>query len=202
MSLQDTGQTQLVPRNDVIKMISRKFEMLPEADRNVLMYGSLYLSANSALVGLIANSFCRRALNVTQARYTSSLPMAVLPFLTTAALYNGAVSNRLLSGDLDCPMCAITRGALVGLIGGGIYPFFLALPVNAGLATLYKSSPMPDRGNLRNLLNFTKNLAKPFANRVWALLVVQTLFGTYLSSKHVDLYHKMLRLPESEDLED
>lgn len=37
-------------------------------------------------------------------------------------------------GDLHCPTCALLRGALVGVVGGGIYPILLALPVNAGLA--------------------------------------------------------------------
>lgn len=37
-------------------------------------------------------------------------------------------------GDLNCPSCALIRGALVGIAGGGIYPILLALPVNAGLA--------------------------------------------------------------------
>lgn len=53
-------------------------------------------------------------------------------------------------GDLNCPTCALLRGALVGLIGAGIYPILLALPVNAGLAArcvymIYLVHICPDR---------------------------------------------------------
>ena len=37
-------------------------------------------------------------------------------------------------GDLHCETCTIIRGGLVGLVFGGLYPVFLALPVNGGLA--------------------------------------------------------------------
>lgn len=40
----------------------------------------------------------------------------------------------VIVGDLNCPTCTLIRGALVGVVGGGIYPILLALPVNAGLA--------------------------------------------------------------------
>jgi hypothetical protein len=67
--------------------------------RKIFTYGPMYLGGNGAFAGLIANSLYRRALNVTQGRFTSNLPMAVLPFLTTVAMYNVAVSKPLLSGE-------------------------------------------------------------------------------------------------------
>lgn len=71
------------------------------ANRKLFAYGPLYLGGNAGLAGLIANSLYRRALHITEGRFSSSLPMAVLPFLTTAALYNATVSNPLLTGEHD-----------------------------------------------------------------------------------------------------
>ncbi|XP_017548135.2 transmembrane protein 126A [Pygocentrus nattereri] len=198
MSLKDTGQGQPMSRGALMEMLSKKIERLPEFDRKFFVYGPIYLGGNAAFAGLIANSFYRRALNVTQGRFTSSLPMAVLPFLTTVALYTAAVSNPLLSGDLNCPTCALIRGALVGVVGGGVYPILLALPVNAGLAARYNSTPMPEKGNI---LRFWKNLSKPIVQKMYAILLLQALFGTYLSSKHFDIYLKLLKLPDSESEE-
>ncbi|XP_030648731.1 transmembrane protein 126A [Chanos chanos] len=189
----DAGQA--VPKAMIMEMLKNKFEKLPEVDRKLLTYGSLYLGGNASLVGLIANSFYRRALNVTQGRVTSSIPMAVLPFLTTVALYNAAVTNPLLSGDLNCPTCAVTRGALVAVAGGGLYPILLALPVNAGLATRYSTAPMPETGNL---WRFCVRLTEPIIKKMGFVLVLQTIFGTYLSSKHFDIFLKMLKLAEVE----
>lgn len=197
--MSDTGQAQLVPRRPIMEMIARKFEKLPEFDRKLFLYGPVYLGGNAGLAGLVANSLYRRALNVSQGAVTSSLPMAVLPFLTTVALYNATVTNPLLSGDLNCPTCVLIRGALVGVVGGGVYPILLALPVNAGLASRYNSTPMPEKGNI---LVFWKNLTKPIVRKMYAVLILQTLFGLYLSSKHFDIYLKLLKLPLDEELHD
>ncbi|XP_073730458.1 transmembrane protein 126A isoform X1 [Misgurnus anguillicaudatus] len=201
MSVKDSTRVQTSSRSMVIEMLTRKFERLPDLDRKLFTYGPVYLAGNAGFAGLIANSLYRRALNVTQGRFTSSLPMAVLPFLTTAALYTATVTSPLMSGDLNCPTCTLIRGALVGVVGGGIYPILLALPVTAGLAARYNSAPMPEKGNV---LRFWMNLSKPIVRKMYAVLLLQGLFGTYLSSKHFDIYLKMLKIPDSdsEDLHD
>ncbi|XP_055064333.1 transmembrane protein 126A isoform X2 [Misgurnus anguillicaudatus] len=201
MSVKDSTRVQTSSRSMVIEMLTRKFERLPDLDRQLFTYGPVYLAGNAGFAGLIANSLYRRALNVTQGRFTSSLPMAVLPFLTTAALYTATVTSPLMSGDLNCPTCTLIRGALVGVVGGGIYPILLALPVTAGLAARYNSAPMPEKGNV---LRFWMNLSKPIVRKMYAVLLLQGLFGTYLSSKHFDIYLKMLKIPDSdsEDLHD
>ncbi|NP_001297843.1 transmembrane protein 126A isoform X1 [Esox lucius] len=200
--VEEKGAGVTIPsRAVVIQMLAEKFERLPELDRKIFNYGPLYLGGNAALAGLIANSFYRRALNVTQGLFTSSLPMAVLPFLTTVAMYNVAVSKPLLSGDLNCPTCVLIRGALVGAVGAGIYPIVLALPVNAGLATRYNTAPMPEKGNI---LRFWKKITQPVLRKMGFVIVLQVFFSTYLSSKHFDTYLKMLQLstPDSKVLKD
>ncbi|XP_076876652.1 transmembrane protein 126A [Brachyhypopomus gauderio] len=196
----DTGQGQPRP-GDVVMEMYKTFENLPDIDRKLFAYGPIYLGVNAGFAGLIANSLFRRALNVTQARFSSSLPMAVLPFLTTVALYNATVSKPLLSGDLNCPTCVLIRGSLVGVVGGGLYPVLLALPVNAGLAARYSSTPMPEKGNI---LRFWMHLSKHIVRKMFPVLILQAMFGTYLGSKHHNIYLKMLQLPASanEELQD
>ncbi|KAA0704032.1 Transmembrane protein 126A [Triplophysa tibetana] len=197
-SANDTAQGQKLSRAMIIEMMTKKFERLSDMDRNMFSYGPVYLAGNAGFAGLVANSFYRRALNVSQGRFTSSLPMAVLPFLTTAALYTATVTNPIMSGDLNCPTCVLIRGALVGVVGGGIYPILLALPVNAGLASRYSSAPMPEKGNA---LRFWVNLSRPIVRKMYAVLLLQALFGTYLSSKHYEIYLKMLKIPDSDSEE-
>ncbi|XP_078514602.1 transmembrane protein 126A-like [Lissotriton helveticus] len=180
-------------RPDVMAFLIKKLEQLPEGDRKVFAYGSVFIGINSSFAGLIGNSFFRRILNVTQARFTSSLPMAVLPFLTTVIVYNGAVTTPLLSGDLNCATCAVVRGALAGSVVGGLYPIALALPINAGLAARYSSAPMPEKGNM---LRFWMSVSKPVFKRMSYVFILQAVFGAYISSRHYSLYLKMLQLPE------
>ncbi|XP_058644941.1 transmembrane protein 126A [Onychostoma macrolepis] len=194
----ESGQGQTVSRAMIIEIMNKKFEKLPDIDKKLFSYGHIYLAGNAGFAGLIANSFFRRVLNVTQGRFTSSLPMAVLPFLTTAAFYTATVTNPLMSGDLNCPTCTLIRGALVGVVGGGIYPILLALPVNAGLAARYNSAPMPEKGNM---IRFWTNVSKPIVRKMYVVLLLQGLFGTYLSSKHFDIYLKMLKITDSDSEE-
>ncbi|KAH1186005.1 hypothetical protein KIL84_018754 [Mauremys mutica] len=79
------------------------FARLPEADQKFFTHGAYFLGINGGFCGLIANSLFRRILNVTEARIVSSLPMAVLPFLTTAAIYHSAVTQPLISGKFLIP---------------------------------------------------------------------------------------------------
>ncbi|XP_039976753.1 transmembrane protein 126A [Xiphias gladius] len=175
----------------IAEMLAKNFERLPDTEQKLFVYGPMYLGGNAGLAGLISNSLYRRALNVTQAPITSSLPMAVLPFMTTVALYNAVLSSPLLSGDLNCPSCALIRGALVGLTGAGVYPILLALPVNIGLASRYSTAPMPEKGNV---LRYWVDLSRPILRRMRAVLVLQAFFGTYLSSRHFESYTKLAQI--------
>ncbi|KAJ8347623.1 hypothetical protein SKAU_G00262120 [Synaphobranchus kaupii] len=196
LPIKDTGN--VPPKSVVVELLLSKFERLPEKDKRSFAYGPVYLGGSGAVIGLLANSLFRGVLNVSQGLFTSSLPMAVLPFLTTVALYNGAVSQPLLSGELNCPTCALIRGGLVGGIAGGLYPVMLALPVNAGLATRYSTSPMPEKGNV---LRFWITITQPILRRMTVVLLLQSLFGIYLSSTHYGIYVKMLELPMSDSEE-
>ncbi|XP_016085143.1 transmembrane protein 126A-like [Sinocyclocheilus grahami] len=204
MFVKDTGQGQTISRALIFEMLNKKFEKLPDIDKKLFSYGPIYLAGNAGFAGLVANSFFRRVLNVTQGRFTSSLPMAVLPCVEASAnrhwsnqmmLCIHQYENQNMIGDLNCPTCTLIRGALVGVVGGGIYPILLALPVNAGLAARYNSAPMPEKGNM---IRFWTNVSKPIVQKMYVVLLLQGLFGTYLSSKQFDIYLKMLKITDSD----
>ncbi|XP_061058750.1 transmembrane protein 126A isoform X1 [Eubalaena glacialis] len=188
---------------NLIEIITRKINQLPEAERNLLENGSTYIGLNAALCGLIANSLFRRILHVTQARVAAGLPMAVIPFLTAHVSYKGFVSLPLNTeliyflGDLHCETCTITRGGLVGLVFGGLYPVFLAIPVNGGLAARYNSALLPEKGNI---LNYWIRISKPVFRKMLFPILLQTGFAAYLGSRQYKLLIKALQLPEP-DLE-
>ncbi|XP_019730371.1 transmembrane protein 126A [Hippocampus comes] len=198
----DSGASKTLSRVVIADLLQRNFDKLPDIDRKLFLYGPMYLGGNGGLVGLIANSLYRRALNVTQAPITSSLPMTVLPFMTTYFLYNATVSSPLLFGDLNCPTCVLMRGALVGVIGGAVYPIILALPVNMGLASRYNTAPMPEKGNI---LRHWMDLSRPILRKMRAVVVLQAFFGTFLSSRNFESYTTLAKItfgPHAEELKD
>ncbi|XP_021154456.1 transmembrane protein 126A isoform X3 [Columba livia] len=173
---------------------SRREQAPPISDckrnfRNLCNHGSYFLAANSSLCGLAGNNFFRNILHVRQAAFISALPMAVIPFLSTAAVYEVFVREPLFSGELSCEVCTVVRGGLIGAAVGGLYPVFLALPMNASLAARYSSSPLPGK---ENLFRFWLTVAQPvFRKMSWAVLV-QALTGIYLATKHHGIYIKIL----------
>ncbi|XP_076021075.1 transmembrane protein 126A [Genypterus blacodes] len=189
----------MIPRAEIMQLMTKNFDRLPDIDQKLFLYGPLYLSGNSTLAGLVANNMYRRALNVSHAPFSSSLPMGVLPFLTTFALYNAVVCRPLMYGDLNCPSCVLLRGALVGVVSGALYPIFLALPLNIGLATRYSSAPMPEKGAI---LRFSWEISRPILKKMRAVMLLQTFFATYLSSKNLDSYAKLLQLTFDSEVEE
>uniref|UniRef100_A0A8C9P251 Transmembrane protein 126A n=1 Tax=Spermophilus dauricus TaxID=99837 RepID=A0A8C9P251_SPEDA len=182
-----------IKEKSIFDIIARKIELLPEAERNLLEHGSTYIGLNAALCGLIANSLFRRVLHVTQARIAAGLPMAVLPFLTANASFKGFVSLPLSTGDLNCETCTVTRGGLVGLVLGGLYPVFLAVPINGGLAARYQSALLPEKGNT---LTYWIKISKPIFRKMLFPILLQTMFAAYLGSRQYKVLIKALQLPE------
>ncbi|XP_074672476.1 transmembrane protein 126A-like [Strix aluco] len=173
-----------------MEVIQKILNELPKADQNLCNHGSYFLAANASICGLAANNFFRNILHVRRAFIVSALPMAVIPFLSTAAVYEVFVHEPLFSGQLNCEVCAVVRGGLVGAVVGGLYPVFLALPLSASLAARYSSSPLPGK---ENLLRFWLSVSQPvFRKMSWAVLV-QALTGLYLATKHHGIYVKILQ---------
>ncbi|XP_012324952.2 transmembrane protein 126A isoform X2 [Aotus nancymaae] len=180
-------------QENIFEIINRKINQLPEAERNLLENGSVYVGLNAALCGLIGNSLFRRVLNVTKARIVSALPMVVLPFFTTEVTYKGFVNFPLITGDLNCETCTATRSGLVGLLVGGLYPVFLALPINGSLAARYETALLPNKGNI---LSYWIRVSKPVFRKMLFPILLQTVFSAYLGSKQYKLLIKALHLPE------
>ncbi|XP_054830076.1 transmembrane protein 126A-like [Eublepharis macularius] len=178
---------------DRAEILKERFAQLPPADRNSFYSGILILAANAGVCGLIANTLIGRALNITQARVASALPMAVLPFLSTAAVYEASISQPLMEGKLNCATCAVVRGGLIGGIMGCLYPALIAIPLNASLASRYSTAPLPSK---ENMLRYWMRVCKPVYKRLRFAAIMQIAVGTYLSSKHYEMYIKMLQLPE------
>ncbi|XP_010177038.1 PREDICTED: transmembrane protein 126A, partial [Mesitornis unicolor] len=157
---------------------------------NLCNHGVYFIAANSSLCGLAANNFFRNILHVRKASLVSALPMAVIPFLSTAAAYEAFVHEPLFSGDLNCEVCAVVRGGLIGAAVGGLYPILLALPMNASLAARYSSSPLPGK---ENMLRFWLTVAQPVFRKLSLGVLAQALTGLYLATKHHRIYIKVLQ---------
>ncbi|NWI30325.1 T126A protein, partial [Sula dactylatra] len=186
-SLQQRLYLERLKRLEVIQKILSE---LPKADQNLCNHGSYFLAANSSLCGLAANNFFRNILHVRRAFFVSALPMAAIPFLSTAAVYEVFVREPLFSGDLSCEVCAVVRGGLIGAVVGGLYPALLALPMNASLAARYSSSPLPGK---ENLLRFWLTTAQPVFRKMSLGVLIQAVTGLYLAAKHHGVYIKILQ---------
>ncbi|KFQ72158.1 Transmembrane protein 126A [Phaethon lepturus] len=190
LELDSPQQRVYLERLKRMEIIQKVLNELPKADQNLCNHGSYFLAANASLCGLVANNFFRNILHVRRASLVSALPMAVVPFLSTAVAYEAFVREPLFSGELNCEVCAVVRGGLIGAVVGGFYPVFLALPMNASLAARFSSSPLPGK---ENLLRFWLTAAQPVFRKMSLGVLIQVLTGLYLATKHHGIYVKILQ---------
>ncbi|NWR73140.1 T126A protein, partial [Centropus unirufus] len=173
-----------------VEIMQNMLNELPKADQNLYNHGAYFLAANSSLCGLAANSLFRNILHIRKAAFVSALPMAVIPFLSTAVVYEVFVREPLLSGELSCEVCGVVRGGLIGAVVGGFYPVLMALPMNASLAARYSSSPLPGK---ENLLRYWLTVAQPVFRKMRLGVLIQALTGVFLATKHHGIYVKILQ---------
>ncbi|NWS68751.1 T126A protein, partial [Crotophaga sulcirostris] len=178
-----------------MEVIQKTFNQLPKADQNLCNHGVYFFAANASLCGLAANNFFRNILHIRKAAFISALPMAVIPFLSTTAVYETFVREPLFSGELNCEVCAVVRGGLIGAVMGSFYPILLAAPMNASLAARYSSSPLPGK---ENLLRYWLTTAQPVFRKMSLGVIVQVLTGVYLAAKHHGIYIKILQQMNAE----
>ncbi|NXG11836.1 T126A protein, partial [Sakesphorus luctuosus] len=190
LELDSPQQRLFLERLKWMETVEKMLNELPKADQNLCNHGSYFLAANSSLCGLTANNFFRNILNIRRASFVSAVPMAVIPFLSTAAVYQVFVHGPLFSGQLNCEVCAVVRGGLVGAVIGALYPVCLAIPLNASLAARYMSSPLPGK---ENALRYWLTIAQPVFRKMSLGVLVQVLTGLYLASKHHGIYVKILQ---------
>lgn len=57
---------------------------------------------------------------------------------------------------------------------------------------------MPEKGNV---LRFWMAVTQPIVRKMSFVVILQSLFGVFLSSKHYGIYVKMLKLPETDSEE-
>ncbi|XP_061484927.1 transmembrane protein 126A-like [Rhineura floridana] len=178
---------------DRFEILKERFERLSAADQNLFQGGPFFLALNASLCGLIANSMFRRVLNITQIRTISALSVVFTPFAFTVVAYNVLIVTPLMEGDLNCATCTWVRGGLIGGVVGCFYPTVLALSLNAATAARSCTAPLPDK---RNFLRYWITISKPIYKKMKFAVLLQVAFGTFLSSKHHEIYIKMLQLPE------
>ncbi|NXJ15851.1 T126A protein, partial [Odontophorus gujanensis] len=189
LELDSPQQRLYLERVKRIEIIHKLLNELPTSDQNLCNHGSYFLAGNASLCGLTANNFFRKILNIRKAAIVSALPMAVIPFISTVAVYEVFLRDPLFSGELHCQVCAVVRGGLIGAVVGGLYPIFMAVPVNGSLAARYSSSPLPGK---ENLLRFWLSVSQPVFKKMRFGVLVQVLTGVFLATKHHGIYVKVL----------
>ncbi|XP_006825391.1 transmembrane protein 126A-like [Saccoglossus kowalevskii] len=169
----------------------KKINELPNKEAWPFSSGMLALSLNASLSGLVAMSFYRRMMRVTTGVVVSTLPMAVVPFITTAAMWHTFVNIPILLGKIDCPVCVQIRGATLNLAVGAIYPTLLAAPLVASVAIRSKTMEPPHKKGLLGMWKWYTKMNKHMKVRFLTIAFYQTVLGGYVSTKAYKAYKNM-----------
>lgn len=100
LELDSPQRTLYLERVKRMEIIHKLLNELPKSDQNLCNHGSYFLAGNASLCGLTANNFFRKILNIRKAAIISALPMAVIPFISTVAVYDAFLREPLFSGKM------------------------------------------------------------------------------------------------------
>lgn len=136
-----------------------------------LKYGAQMLGGMAALSGfMFITHFRRKMLLRNYGRLASLAPSVFFPGVITTISQQSFVTNKILSGDMMCPVCAEVRSVSIQLLFGVTQPFVLAVLASSALAKTALTYPLPPMSDFRTLFKVYMKLLQPM--RSSALFVV------------------------------
>ncbi|XP_038617890.1 complex I assembly factor TMEM126B, mitochondrial-like [Tachyglossus aculeatus] len=172
----------------ILDTVGRNLDRLNSKDRRLYAYGPLYLGTTGAICGILGNYLLRQNLKVTQHPVKTYVPLAVIPFLSTAVVYKLLVVDPLKAGDLSPEQCVL-RGGFFGLTLGAGYPTALAFLKNGRLAVKYETVPLPPKGKA---ILYWATLCHPACKLMSLSMIVQVFFGSLLGYKYHEMFQNLL----------
>lgn len=185
--------------------LKERIKALPPEKRWPLTAGLTAVSLNSAMVGLICNSYFRRMCMLRgKGIILSMLPLVGACGVTSQAVWQVSIVNPLVSGKLlGCPLCAELRGGLVNFSLGALYPLILAAPINGAMAVMYRTIEVPlfsKKATPQEFLQFWVKKLRYFKVQFATIAVFQTLIGMYLAGKQFEVI-TLLQKPTEKRIE-
>ncbi|XP_018423029.1 PREDICTED: transmembrane protein 126A [Nanorana parkeri] len=190
---QTSAKQQIPP---IVQFLQQNYTKLPRFEQLFFEYGSSLVSTNSIVCGVMANNLFRGALKIRK-RYLTFLPVTVVPFVFTNIYYEVLVTQPLIQGSLNCPMCAMTRGGYVGVFMGGVAPILLAAFLNLMAIPIELRTRMK-RTVVREMISFTK----PVFSRLKYFLLFEAVASVFVTSRQVSTIEKLLQMqpvPETKE---
>ncbi|XP_075054755.1 transmembrane protein 126A-like [Mixophyes fleayi] len=183
--------TKTLPSSDA-SLLKAKFTQLPKFDQRIFEYGSVFIGANTAASGLVANNLFSKILKVRPSFLWPSLVVAGIPFFQTKIFYDILIPSSLMAGLPRSPLHN-TVGILVGTGLGGLTAVSLAAAINTAYFFKDETKPVPE-----SVSRFAVKIFKPVLLKMKYLFLFQAAFSVLLSYSHYAIYEKMLTLPPSD----
>lgn len=136
-----------------------------------LNYGAQILGGMAALSGfMFITHFRKKMLLRNYGRLASLAPTVFFPGVITTISQQSFVTNKILSGEMMCPVCAEVRSVSIQLLAGVTQPFVLAVLASSALAKTALTYPLPPLNDFRTLFQVYIKLLQPM--RSTALFIV------------------------------
>lgn len=145
----------------------------PSREMLSLKYGAQILGGMAAISGFMFITHLRRKMLLRNyGRLASLAPTVFFPGVITTISQQSFVTNKVLSGEMMCPVCAEVRSVSIQLLAGVTQPFVLAILASSALAKTALTYPLPPLNDFRTLFQVYVKLLQPM--RSTALFIVAT----------------------------
>lgn len=165
----------------------------PRIDMWPFSWGVGILGGAAALSGVYINTYCRRQLGLMNlARMGTYAPTVVLPVVLATTLHRFLITDKVLTGDFPCTVCAAIRSGSIQATTAALYPMILGPLVCIANARKYGTYWVPALSERGAFLPFLQTimpktpvlLGISLVNFIVALAITERetmLFAKYLS---------------------
>ena len=146
------------------------------------MYGNFITGGVATMSGILFNYHYRQQFKLrTLGRYISYAPVIVIPFMTSAVFQAIMVTLPVVTGRIDCPLCAEVRSGCLQVCLGFVQPWLLsALGCTALSRTFHTIAMPPDWAGMAGL---HARMVRPFHVPIVALFGLNIITAMYVTQE-------------------
>lgn len=147
----------------------------------------------ASLSGIMFISHLRRKMLLRNyARLASYAPTVFFPGVAASMFQQMFVTNKIIRGEMVCPVCAEVRMISIQLLAGVLQPFVLSILASSALAKTAMTYPLPPLNDFWTLFRVYAKLLQPIQSSI-ILLLAANIFSSfavaYNQSKAIEKVH-------------
>ena len=158
-----------------------------------LRVGPGILGSLSVVSGLLINNHFRTKLKLgSYGRFSTYLPIVVIPAIMTTVFHKVLVQSDIILRKYDCPVCLQTRAAVIQCGFGVVYPLILGPLASFMFATRHFTYRLPSIiEQPKEIIKLWYKFTKSASSTGSILLFANLMAAMFITYREINEHHKI-----------